>query len=291
MGLALSAAGQTADNGTLFPYPQVPDNIEDFTERADYYVSHFWDECRLKTEYSSRQRFAEAFDDFAAMLPHASASVARQAVDNLIAKTTKASKDNLLPLVQVAEEALYDGGAGYVSDELYLPFAQAAASSKKMSSADKARYIHHARVLSGSQIDAKAPAFKYMAAQGAKASFATRPGVHTLLFINDPECDDCRMARVRLAADYYIKQFVNSGQLQVFSIYPGEYSAEWAEETLAASGDNWIIGAAPDIDELYDMRTSPTIYYLDREGNILAKTDDINAILEGFYNVYSRQQQ
>lgn len=290
MGLCLSAAGQTADNGTLFPYPQVPDNIEGFTERADYYVTHFWDECRLKTEYSSRQRFAEAFDDFAAMLPHASANVARQAVDNLIAKTTKASKDNLLPLVQVAEEALYDGGAGYVSDELYLPFAQAAASSKKMSSADKARYAYQVRVLSGSQVGAKAPDFKYKAADGTQTTFATRPAIHTLLFINDPECSDCRMARVRLAADYYIKQFVNSGQLQVFSIYPGEYTAEWAEEAQAAAGDNWTVGAAADIDEVYDLRTSPAIYYMDREGNILAKTDDVNAILEGFYNVYSRQQ-
>lgn len=273
---------------TLFPYPRVPDDIVDFGERADYFVTHFWDECRLKSEFSSHQRFAEAFNDYVSMLPHATAEVALESVNKLIEKTRKSSPANLLTLGEVAEAALYDGGAGYVSDELYYPFAKAVADAKKVSSADKARFALQARVLGATQVGMVAPDFKYTDADGVGHSFSERPRRYTILFINDPDCDECRLARVRLATNFYVNQYIDSGQLQVFSIFPGEYSEEWAAEARSAAGDNWIVGACPDLDEVYDMRTYPTVYYLSMDGKILSKSEDIEILLNGFYGVYSR---
>ncbi len=285
--LLCSLAALAAD-GTLFTYPVIPSDMTDFGERTDYYVSHFWDACRFKTAFSSRQKFEETFYDFAPTLSQASANVALSSVDKLIENVSKTDPKNLLTLAQIAEEAFYDGKAGYVSDELYLPFAKAVASAKKLSSAEKARYARHARILDGSQPNKIAPDFAITLADGSKTRFSERKPIHTLLFINDPDCDDCRMARVRMAADYYVNQFIENGDLQIVSIYPGEYDTEWAQ-SVADYNDNWIVGASTEVEDLYDMRQSPTLYYLDKEGRIISQLNDVNVLLEGFYRIYVNQ--
>jgi len=291
LSAAIGASAADPAAATLFPYPTVPTDITDFTDRADYFVTHFWDECRFKSEFSSRQRFEDTFEDYAQMLPHATETAALSSIDNLIAHVAKSSPANLLTLGEIAESMFYDGKVGFVSDALYLPFVKAVAGCKKLSGAEKARFVSQVKVLENTVTGAVAPDFTYTDINGKKARFAERPKLHTILFINDPECDDCRMARVRLSADYYLGQFIDKGQLQVISIYPGEYSAEWAAEAVDNADPKWTVGACADIDDIYDLRTSPAIYYLDREGHILSKTADVDTLLNGFYNVYTQQNK
>lgn len=39
------------------------------------------------------------------------------------------------------------------------------------------------------------------------------------------------------------------------------------------------VGAAPEIDEIYDIRRSPTLYLIDHKGLIQLKTDNAEAVL------------
>ena len=72
--------------------------------------------------------------------------------------------------------------------------------------------------------------------------------------------------------------------MKVISIYPGLSNPEWVEQTKDYS-DKWIVGACPDIDELYDMRQTPTIYYLNGKHQILSKSFNIDRLLNAFYIV------
>ena len=110
-----------------------------------------------------------------------------------------------------------------------------------------------------------------------------------LLFINDPDCDECEMARIRLAADPNLNDLIDLNAIKVLSIYPGEITDEWKAKT-STYNKKWIVGAVPDIDELYDMRRPPVIFYLNGKHEILSKTFDIDNLLQAFYVVRSKMK-
>ena len=66
------------------------------------------------------------------------------AVDRLIDKVKK-SGPNTLTLAQMAERWLWADSAEILSEEIYLPFAKAAATHKKISNADRARFASHVK--------------------------------------------------------------------------------------------------------------------------------------------------
>ena len=86
---------------------------------------------------------------------------------------------------------------------------------------------------------------------------------------------------MRLAADFNLNDLIDRGLIKVLSIYPGEPTDEWKAST-STYNPKWIVGAAPEIDEIYDMRNPPVIYYLNGSHSILSKTFAIDNLLEAF---------
>lgn len=277
---AVSAAG-TDKEGHYFPYPVPPENMETLTERTNFLLEHFWERCNFKSAFSSKQRMREAFNDYVTFMPYADAAVVHASIDNLIKQVQKNSQ-NLLTLAEMAEGALYSDTAMVICDECYLPFAKAVAENKKIPAADKARFAYQAGSLQGSQVGMEAPDFTFTTPAGEQKTLAeVSKGAYVVLFFNDPECGDCELARVRLAADMNLNDLIEAGQIRVVSILPSEPSDEWIEKAATYNG-NWIVGAAPNVDEIYDMRVSPVIYYLDGKRQILSKSLDTDGLKEGF---------
>ena len=127
-----------------------------------------------------------------------------------------------------------------------------------------------------------APDFTWTTPSGETGRLSDLPkGAYVLLFFNDPDCDECELARVRLAADYNLNDLIDRKLLNVVSIYPGERTDEWVDRT-SVYNKKWVVGATPEIDEIYDMRNPPVIYYLNGKHEILSKTFDIDNLLEAF---------
>ncbi|MDE6436176.1 MAG: hypothetical protein K2K69_01535, partial [Muribaculaceae bacterium] len=106
-------------------------------------------------------------------------------------------------------------------------------------------------------------------------------GASVLIFVNDPDCDDCRMARVRLSADVNTRDLIDKGRLTLISLLPDEPNAEW-REAAAAYPENWVVGAMEDADTLFDLRYPPVFIYLDSDHKVLAKGLDIDHLLGAF---------
>lgn len=278
---AFGTSAQTSGNNTYFPYPTVPDNLTTLTERSNFFLENFWNHCNFKSAFSSRAKMNKAFNDFATFMPYADAETVHSAIDNLIKNVSK-NPANLLALAEMAEGALYSDTASIVCDECYLPFAQAVATNKKISKAEKARFEYQAKALGGSQVGMTAPDFTYTSPDGTKGKLSDIPaGAYVLLFINDPDCDECELARVRLAADPNLNDLIDRNLIKVLSVYPGEPTEEWIAKTDTYNR-KWIVGATPEIDEFYDMRNPPVIYYLNGKHEILSKTFAIDNLLEAF---------
>lgn len=267
----------------FFQYPQAPENLTTLSQRANYVVEHFWDKCNLKSAFSSRDKMTKAFRDYITYMQFAAKDTTISSINNLI-KTVQKTPKNMLTLGEIAEETLYGDSAMFWSDELYLYFANAVINTKKLSKAEKARYKHHSTVLTNSMVGSKLPNFTFTTPKGEKVEFDSVNAPAIILFFNDIECADCQLAKVRLATNINLNKLIDNGVIKIVTIYPGEPSKEWETE-VESYPNNWIIGANEDIYDMFDMRTSPTIYQLDDKHTIIAKNLNVEGIISVVGNI------
>ncbi len=271
----MSLKGQEAD--TLFPYPNIPDNLTRLDDRSNYLVSHFWERCNLKTAFYSKEKFRKAFSDYIEIIPYAHRDTVKMSVDNLIEEVKKDPK-NLLTLGKIAQDVLYGDSAQIWSDELYLSFAQAVANSRKISKEERARFQFHAKVLSHSQEGMTVFPLETIYSNGSKGNLHDVSAPYIIVFINETDCDECMMTRVRLAADIKTNELINSGKLEIISLSPCDADEEWLS-AVSSYPQTWKVMASPETDSYFDMRMTPSLYLLDQDHKILAKNFDINALI------------
>lgn len=268
---------QNGEAKNYFLYPQAPESITDFKQKCNYTTFHFWDNCNLKSAFSSRKKMKGAFEDFVSIAVHASRDTTFSTIKSLIENVRKVP-NNMLTLGEIAEEVLYSDSSEIYSEELYLPFAEAVAGTKKIPSASRLRFERQANILGHTQVGMIAPNFEFIKPDGSKGNLHESFGKRILLIFNDPDCDDCKMTMVRLSADFNLKQLIEKGYINLVSITPSEASQEW-KDAVADYPAEWIVGSAEDVDNMFDVSNTPTILYLDPNGKILSKTIDKGGLI------------
>lgn len=265
-----------AADGDLFPYPVPPAELERLEERCDYLVSHFWDRCDIKSALSKTEKLNNTFGDWIGFMPYATADTVYASIDRLMTKVKK-SGPQTLHLARLAENWAYSDTAMY-SEDVFYPFAVAAAKNSKISGADRARFENHVRIIENSRVGAKMNHLDFETPDGRKMNIDSLRTQAVLLFFNDHDCDDCMLARVRLSADHNVNRLIDAGILTVVSIEPSEPTAEWQAASVNYP-ENWVIGAAEDADSWFNLRTSPTFYLIDARHKVLAKDFPIDGAL------------
>ena len=279
LALLCSAAGVQAQE--LFVYPTPPDSMQTLQQRSDYFISRFWDRCNFGSAMANPVKFNKSFGDWLSLMPHASADTVHAAVNKLLKRFEKQGPETLA-LVNMAENWMWSDTASMHSEELYTPFVRAAVANKKISKAEKARYQAQLKILESSAVGATVPDFTFIRPDGTTGRLSdAAEGASVLIFVNDPDCDDCRMARVRLSADVNTRDLIDKGRLTLISLLPDEPNAEW-REAAAAYPENWVVGAMEDADTLFDLRYPPVFIYLDSDHKVLAKGLDIDHLLGAF---------
>lgn len=269
--------GAKADG--LFQYPIVPDSITTLTGRCDYQARHFWDFCDLKKAFSSRARVADEFRGYLEILQLATPDSATAAIETFARRLDK-QPDDLLYLAEIAEAELYSDTAKVWADELYIPFARAVVNNKRIQKAYKARFRQQAEVLANSLPGHKIPSIPYTRPDGTQGDVAKDSAQVVLLYVNDPDCSSCRMARVRLSADVNTRELINEGVLKIVAVTPADPDDKWRSEVESYPAE-WSVGTSPDIDMTLDLRGEmPVFYILDRNGKIRFKHLDINQVLD-----------
>lgn len=275
---SLTVSGQRSDK--LFPYPEPPEDITNFYERCTFLVDKFWERCNFKSAFSSKNKLNEAFGDWVSFMPYASGDTVHIAVDRLL-ETVKKSGDYTLDVARMAERWLYSDSADFVSEEVYLPFAKAAASHKKISSDVRAYYARQTRIIENSAIGAGFPDIKLTLADGTERSALGDSTAYTLVLVASPDCFDCSMARVRLSADPAINGLIEAGLLKVVYVVSGG-----SADDVSSCPASWIAGSSARLDDTIDLSGNPMIYYLDKDNKVLAKNIPVDNVLRAFSNLY-----
>ncbi|MDE6303625.1 MAG: DUF5106 domain-containing protein [Paramuribaculum sp.] len=273
--ISLISRAQTTER--LFPYPEIPEELVTLQDRTGYLVDHFWDRCDFNTVFSSKSRLESAFADYVVFLRHAPREKTLASLDNLLKKLEK-NPDGLLYMTELAENYMYSDTAALLSDEAYLPFVKAVAQNKKISKANKLRYARQADILSTNTPGSPAPSLPYITREGVKSNLDNDSAKILVVYFNDPECGDCRMARARLNANPAANELIKNGVLKIVAITPDDATDLWRKEAESYP-KTWTVAAAPDAYDLYDIRAIPSFYLIDNQHRIAAKNVTLEALV------------
>lgn len=276
--LATAWAPRAAAAETPFAYPQVPDSITDINARYNYFVTHFWDRVDLKRAFSSKPNVKAAFADYVAPMRFADADVVYASVNAFIDRLRKQPAD-LLYVAELAEAQLYSDTASVPSDELYVAFLRPILACKKIDRNLAARFDMHLRQLQHSLKGKPLGELQFTDREGRRVRFMPRGGQALIIYFNDPDCSDCSLAKTRLMADFRAAELIESGQLAILALTPGDPDEHW-RAGVASYPDTWLTGADPDLDLNLDLRSGiPSFYLVDEQGNVAAKHLSIDTLL------------
>lgn len=264
---------------SYFQYPIVPDSISTFQGRCDYLADHFFDFCDLTRSFSNRQRMGEEIKVYLTLISNASPKKGAEGARTLMKKLEKQPSDQLF-VAEHAEGVLYGDTAQVWLDHVYLPFTEAIAANKRIGKAEKSRYALQAELLRNSMSGKPMADLPLTLKDGSKSHLLADSARVVVVFFNDPDCSDCFMARVRLAADVSTNELISEGKLKVVAVSLADPDEEW-KKFAADLPETWTVAAAPDADMTIDLRGgTPDFYILDSRHRIWYKHLDINQVLD-----------
>lgn len=290
-----------------FPTLQMPRVYgDDPAAAAEYALEHYWDGFLNGEGLTTPKAVLGVLDE-----------EVEQALSNYIALLTEvkndASPDNLAPLkmaqkgvrhffsklearqkadtssntylrmAELVTKYLYDPNSPMRDEDLYLPFAEAAAESACTSGDMRNAYRFEAKQCRTNTFGSKVPDFNYSDINGHKGSLYAVKAEYTMLFFSNPGCESCKQIIHDVMARNYIELMISNRKLAVVNIYIDEEVSKWREYSPNYPSC-WINGydytfSLRDSGK-YDIRAIPSLYLLDSDKRVLMKDADTEKVLK-----------
>ena len=276
-GLRLSAQEQLAEQlpGTLFAYPMAPDTCSTLEARCNYIITHFWDNYDISKPIKDLETFENTFRDFVDFFRYGHRNVVMSTVRDFVNKA-QSNTANLQRVGEVAERALYGTEAEYWSDEVYVAFAKALASSKKLPKDVRDHYGAQLARINAVQVGATLD-FEFIDTDGVKRRLSDYPAKSYLLLFVDGSTDST-IGRLRLSTDVALNALLDSGNSTLVCLSMNKYTSEWAT-AAAGYANNWIVGCNADLLKQLDLRAFPCCYVLDEQRTIVNKSLSVEGLM------------
>lgn len=275
----------------LFEYVTAPDSMQNLSERSEYVVTHFWDGMDFKSRNVLDQNaLNHAFEVYVSAMPFAGRDVVHKSVGKLLS-SVKGNPVLTLQMTKAAEESLYGPRAGMWSDEVYIPFLKAVIGEKAIAGQRKQRYSMQLDILQKTAPGKRAPKFRYRSSNGNYADFQPETE-YTILEFGDPGCDDCHFARLKMEMAADVADLIAAKRLKVYFIVP-DVDPDEERETLGRLSEYpsaWTSGVGYGVDNLYDIRMTPSFYLLGNKGEIIVKNTDVGGMLDALREKISNQK-
>ncbi|MDE5744324.1 MAG: DUF5106 domain-containing protein [Paramuribaculum sp.] len=271
------AAASGANSQELQP-PQIPDSLTATPERTAYLIEHFWDNMDFAdTTMSTNAAFMEQnFAYYASLFPHTDMHKVLPGAASRLLERAQVLRDAYNLLAETADTYLYEPESPVANEEAYRYFLLAITGSGFIDPALRVRYRIQLEDINKNRPGTIATDFEIKTRNGDTVSLLgkCREAKGTLLIFYDPECHDCTVLVNELKQDMELTKAVESGHLNIIAVYPE------GDEELFANGakkipDGWIDGISPEgqiiEEELYSIRSFPTIYLIDSDGTVLIR--------------------
>lgn len=265
----------------LFEYPVAPEELENLQERTDWLMDNFWLPMDFKNTSSVDQNaLNDAFNVYSTAAIHASEKKVLDSVNALI-KSLKNNPVLLLQFAKGAEESFYGPRAAAWSDALFLPFVDAVLSDKSIPEARKLRYKSIKETLKRNSLNSKFPKLRLTMRDGHHYDFVPRTEF-TLVEIGNPECDDCRFAKLKLEIASDIQEMIDDKKVEILFLVADSVPEDEEKilDLFKEYPQKWLTGISYGADDILDIRLTPCFYILGKKGEILAKNLDVASAVD-----------
>ncbi len=252
----------------LFEYPVAPEELTDFRDKCNWLADNFWNPLDLKDQGAVDQaKLNHAFKVYATTCQYADKEKVTLAVDKLM-KNIQKNPTLLVQMTKAAEETIYGPRAEFWIDELYAKILSSALSSKKFPEGKRVRYSQQLKELQNTMMGSAPARFDFVRSNGEAAQYFAM-STPTIMIFGDPDCDDCRMGKLKMQSNVEFSKAVADGKINVLFIIPDP--EEGWQKKVADFPNNWSVGASDTVGDIYDLREVPEVYVIDSEGKIANK--------------------
>lgn len=261
-----------------FPFPHIPDLLQEPAERKQYLLQHYWDAFDFTdTVLLARKDITEqAFANQLALLMESSTtdSLIVQSIDNLCRRMECEDYARKL-FMQMAENYLYQSDSPYYNERIYAVFLKRMLASTCLDADRKGSLRFYLELIQRNNPGDKATDFSYFLSHGKRCTLAQTVvrGDYLLLVFYDPECTSCHAVLEKMISDVRLQQDVSSGRVTVLAVYTEDNEKAW-QSALSEMPHEWIVGQDRmqiHEDALYDIKAMPSLYLLDSERRVLLK--------------------
>lgn len=258
--------------------PALPDTLVEPEARAAYLLMHFWDamdwrDDKLVDSEDFMEQNAANFYDLFRLTDSLTASAATARMLEAAAVSPKAYR----VVAEIAEKYLYDPNSPMLNEESYLIVTDRLVADNHLDEGEMVRLADRRRRMLLNRVGTEAADFVLTDRAGKSLSLSEivsrRP--YTVVMFYDTDCEDCKEVEHRLMTTLELGDGIAAGLLSFVAVSPFEVEAnEWSAQASAFSGE-WTVGYSPegrvDADEIYDIRATPSIYVIGRDGRVMAK--------------------
>lgn len=271
-----------------FPYPSIPTILQTPEARGAYLLEHYWDHFNFQDTTLIHQPdiTEQGFANFLDLLPRIDSTATTKGIEVFVTKVfgdshagtgTPASNDRQVPsnvrayFSNEIEHYLYNPNSPMRSDALYLLFLREMQKAPAFDAATKERFAFQSKNVSKNLPGTKATDFVYTDRKGHKRTLYTTPGEYTVLYFNDPDCENCHATTAQFVKNPLL---TNNSHLTFLAIYPDVDTEEWKRHPQpfpATWIDAYSLNGEISSKLLYFIRATPTLYLLDKDKRVILK--------------------
>ncbi len=177
-------------------------------------------------------------------------------------------------MTEAVAKYLYDPQSPLRDEDLYLPFAEAAAASPLTDEDARPGYAFQARMCGINRRGAQVADFTYRDAAGQDHRLYDLDAECIVLYFSNPGCHACAETTEQLSGLPYLSEKIAAGRIAVLNIYIDSDLESWRRH-LGDYPSDWIVGYDPAgvirSDTIYYIRAIPSVYVLDSLKRVVLK--------------------
>ena len=273
--ITINCKAQESNQALLQMMPDIPEDITEPAQRAEYLTLHFWDNFDfLNTSLMMKDNFLErCFVDYIDLLSIVSGETMEKSI-NILMKKSEEEKSVFSLLLKFSVQYLYQPDSPVYDELKLIPFMKYALQSTLLDDNEKIRFKFLLENISKNMQGTIANDFIYTLTNGETGNLYSIDTEYTLLYFNDPECEDCIMLIKQLIASSVINDMIKQGKLKIITVYVNDDIETWKKHASEVQ-NSWIYSRDAEqkiiIEGIYNIKQFPTMYLLGKEKVVLLK--------------------
>lgn len=275
-----------------FPLKKIPKSIDDNDERAIYLSKHYWDLFAFDdtTLINDPEVTEQGFVDYIHVLNYIPKKHAERSIKYLFAKA-RVDTAMYTHFASLFEKYYYTADSPFRNEELYIPVLKTILKWDMLSEEDHEKYDFQEEMIHKNRVGKKATDFVYTLSNGDWKRLHALKSNYVILFFSEPQCQKCIDTAQEIKESDILNRVCsrnsfNRTMLCVLNIYPKSDISLWRETISTMPQDGWVHAYDDSMiltkKRMYDIKTLPTIYLLDKKKRIIIKDASVEEI-ESFF--------